>query len=104
MPTWPCSECGETLNITYPLRLVAEGGPSVAPTRLRHLCMGCIEATTTMFRLRGTDCPACADLALIFTLVIEAIQGSTPAAVHVPPNRHPHSDGCPYESHAKDSV
>jgi hypothetical protein len=73
------------------------------------MCLGCIESATAQFEQAGKQCPACSDLAGILGLVIEAVQRLALAervaqAITVPPNRHPHREDCPFESHAKDSV
>lgn len=94
----PCDSCGGVLNPRYPLRLVAEGGPTVDLTRQRWICLNCIGSTLTGFQETGASCPACADLAEIFGQVVVAIKGYTSdgtiSSIVVPPNKRPHSLGC----------
>lgn len=97
----PCDECGAILNQRFPLRLVAAGGPDAAPTQQRWLCLGCIGETLDAFRDSGRTCPACADLSVIFEHLVEAVKASITSgdqitAIHVPPNKVPHSEDCEY--------
>ncbi len=92
-----CDQCGGRLNRRYPLRLVSND-PRVA-TKVRNICTSCIGGS--LLAVSESTCPGCDSVHQVLLRLVEGIRDAgerdqAVMAIHVPPNKVPHDEGCEY--------